>query len=212
MSETEEKETFMARKTLLTIQIAGAAIFGALSIVVSALTTPIIPRFPGWGMAFFDPVSIIWIICFLIFGPVAGILCVIIGSFGLLLFDPTGIGPLFKFMATIPLVIIPTVLLKLHKRKEGELNSPKLKAPKNYASTGIIAIGVRIVLMIIANLIFFTFFANLFEWAETPGTTEAWMLIIIFAIIVNASQGALDLIIPYLVVYKTKLDEKFEIW
>jgi riboflavin transporter FmnP len=64
----DEKETFLAYKSLKTIQIAGAAIFGALSVVISALTTPIIPRIPGWGMAIFDPVSIIWIICFLIFG------------------------------------------------------------------------------------------------------------------------------------------------
>lgn len=202
----------MAKKTLLTLQIAGGAIFGALSIVVSAFTTPIIPRIPGWGIAIFDPVSIIWMICFLIFGPVAGILCCIIGSFGLLLFDPTGIGPLFKFVATIPLVIVPTLILKLYKRKEGEQNSPRLKNPRNFAVTGIISLAVRIAIMIIANLIFFTFFANLFEWAETPVTTEAWMFIIIFAIIVNSYQGVLDLIIPYFVVYKTKLDEKFEIW
>ena len=66
--------------------------------------------------------------------------------------------------------------------------------------------------MIIANVIFFMFFANLFDWAETPTSAGAWMFIIIFAVVVNAYQGALDLIIPYLVVYKTKLDEKFEIW
>jgi riboflavin transporter FmnP len=208
----DEKETFLAYKSLKTIQIAGAAIFGALSVVISALTTPIIPRIPGWGMAIFDPVSIIWIICFLIFGPIAGLLCCAIGAFGLLLFDPTGIGPLFKFIATIPLVIIPTLVLKLFKRKERELNSPKLKNTKNYAFTGILALIVRIVLMIIANVIFFMFFANLFEWAEAPGTIQAWIFIIIFAIVVNAYQGALDLIIPYLLVYKTDLDEKFEIW
>lgn len=211
-ADNEEKETFLAQRSLRTIQIAGAAIFGALSIVVSALTTPIIPRIPGWGMAIFDPVSIIWITCFLIFGPVAGILCCIIGSFGLLLFDPTGIGPIFKFSATIPLVIIPALVLKLFKRKEGELNSPKLKNPKNYAYTGILALLARVVIMIIANVLFFMFFANLFDWAETPTSSGAWLFIIIFAIVVNAYQGALDLIIPYLIVYKTKLDEKFEIW
>ncbi len=212
MVVSEEKETFMAKRTLRTIQIAGGAIFGALSIIISALTTPIIPRIPGWGMAIFDPVSIIWITCFLIFGPIAGVLCCIIGAFGLLLFDPTGIGPIFKFSATIPLVIIPTLILKLFKRKEGKLNSPKLKDPKNFAFTGILALVFRIIIMIIANVIFFMFFANLFEWAETPITSEAWIFIIIFAIVVNAYQGALDLIIPYLVVYKTKLDEKYEIW
>jgi riboflavin transporter FmnP len=212
MVVSEEKESFLAQKSLRTIQIAGAAIFGALSIVISALTTPIIPRIPGWGMAIFDPVSIIWMACFLIFGPVAGILCCIIGAFGLLLFDPTGIGPIFKFSATIPLVIIPALILKLFKRRKGELNSPKLKDPKNFAFTGIIALITRIIIMIIANVIFFMFFANLFEWAQTPGSTEAWIFIIIFAIVVNAYQGVLDLIIPYLLVYKTNLDEKFEIW
>ena len=210
--DVKEKETFMAQKSLRTIQIAGAAIFGALSIVVSALTTPIIPRIPGWGMAIFDPISIIRMTCFLNFGLVAGILCCIIGSFGLLLFDPTGIGPIFKFSATIPLVIVPSLVLKLFKRKQGELNSPKLKVPKNFAFSGILALITRIIIMIIANVIFFLFFANLFDWAETPVGVEAWMLIIIFAIVVNAYQGALDLIIPYLIVYKTKLDEKFEIW
>ncbi|TFG04500.1 MAG: ECF transporter S component [Promethearchaeota archaeon] len=211
MSEIE-KETFIAQRSLRTIQIAGAAIFGALSVVISAITTPIIPRIPGWGMAIFDPVSIIWIICFLIFGPVAGILCCVIGAFGLLLFDPTGIGPVFKFLATIPLVLVPTLILRLFKRKEKVLNCPKLKNSKNYAFTGILALATRIVIMIIANVIFFMFFANLFEWAQTPGSTEAWVLIIVFAIVVNAYQGALDLIIPYLVVFKTNLDEKYEIW
>ncbi|MFX0073397.1 MAG: ECF transporter S component [Candidatus Hermodarchaeota archaeon] len=211
MSENE-KETFMAKKTLRIVQIAGAAIFGALSIVISALTTPIIPRIPGWGMAIFDPVSIIWMICFLIFGPLAGILCCIIGAFGLLLFDPTGIGPFFKFIATIPLIIVPTLILKLYKRKVGEFNSPKLKNLKNFALTGIIALVIRIIIMVFANVVFFMFFTSLFAWAETPASTQAWILIIIFALVVNAYQGILDLIIPYLVVYKTQLDEKFEIW
>ncbi len=43
----------------LAIKVAGAAIFGALSIVVSVYTTGILPR-ATWGIAYFDPVSIIW--------------------------------------------------------------------------------------------------------------------------------------------------------
>ena len=91
-------------------------------------------------------------------------------------------------------------------------NSKKLKQLKNYSITGVISILVRIGIMIIANIIFFMFLTNLFAWAETPVGIEAWTFIIIFAIILNAYQGALDLIIPYLLVYKTKLDEKYEIW
>ena len=55
----EEKESRLSGKPLSTVEIAGGAIFGALSIVVGALTAPILPRVPGWGIAYFDPISII---------------------------------------------------------------------------------------------------------------------------------------------------------
>ena len=36
--------------------------------------------------------------------------------------------------------------------------------------------------------------------------------ILIGAPLINAWQSALDLLIPYLLVFSTRLDEKFEIW
>ena len=58
-------------KNSLSIEIAGAAIFGALSLVLSALTTAVLPRFV-WGMAYFDPVSLIWIMIHARFGKESG--------------------------------------------------------------------------------------------------------------------------------------------
>lgn len=202
-NNNEEKETFMSKKSQLTIQLAGAAIFGALSLVVSIFVVPILPRTPQ-GMAYFDPVSIIWVICFLIFGPLAGILCMIIGFVLLIPFDPSipVIGPLMKLVATFSLVIVPIVLLKLYKKEQGVLQSKKLKNKKNYATYGLLGTAFRIVVMVILNtIVYLAFFGP-----------EGLMFWLILVVIINALQSLWDLLIPYLIVFGTNLDEKFEIW
>ncbi|MFX1339189.1 MAG: hypothetical protein ACFFDK_11320 [Promethearchaeota archaeon] len=202
MSESEEKETFMPKRTQLTIQLVGAAIFSALSLVISVFIVPILPRTPE-GMAFFDPVSIIWVACFLIFGPIAGILCCIIGMILLMPFDPFApIGPLMKFAATLSLIIVPIVLLKLYKREDGVFKSKILKDRKKYIVYGLFGTLFRIVVMVILNIIVYL---ALFG---SQGL-EYWIVLVI---LINALQSVWDLLIPYLLVYGTKLDEKFEIW
>jgi len=201
MSE-EEKETFLAKRSRITVQLVGAAMFSALSLVVSLFIVPILPRTPE-GMAFFDPVSIIWMLCFLIFGPVAGLLCCVIGMFLLMPFDPFApIGPLMKFAATVSLMIVPIVLLKLYKREEGILKSKILKDRKKYVIYGLLGTGFRIVVMVILNIIVYL---ALFGEAGLA----YWIIIVI---IVNTIQSLWDLLIPYLIVFGSKLDEKFEIW
>jgi riboflavin transporter FmnP len=207
MESTEQKqldEEKIARNTNITIQITGAALFGALSIVLS-LFAPVLPRFPNpQGIAYFDPVSIAWILCFLIFGPYAGMLCSFIGFIGLIPLDQSlpVIGPFMKFAATIPLIVIPTLVLKLYRREEGVLKSRKMKNLKNYILTGLIAVAVREVVMILLNIaVFLSFFG--------PTGLGVWVAVIA---IINPFQSIWDLAIPYLVVFRTKLDTKFEIW
>ncbi|MHA1147247.1 MAG: ECF transporter S component [Promethearchaeota archaeon] len=191
---SEEKESKGSKQSKLTIQIAGAAIFGALSIVISFIAA-FLPRNPQ-GFAYFDPVSIIWILCFLIFGPLAGVLCSLIGMVGLMPFDPFApIGPFMKFAATIPMIIVPTILLKLYKTDEDR--SDKLKDPKTYAKVGIISIIIRIAIMVPINIVVFIMFYG------TQGL-EFW---ITFVIIFNILQGIWDLLIPYLIVFKLGIDE-----
>ncbi|MFX1311737.1 MAG: hypothetical protein ACFFHD_03860 [Promethearchaeota archaeon] len=214
----EEKEVSMSPKARLTLEIAGAAIFSALSIVISLYITPIIPRIPGWQIAIVDPISIIWITCLLIFGVRAGLLCTVIGSVGLIISDPSGwVGPFMKFSATLSLIIVPIILLKLYKEDESERKSLKLKNPRNYIIYGVLGIILRIGVMIGLNiLIFLTIwsdylaFTNL-KFLGLPAVT-GWTALIIGAILINAWQSVLDLLIPYLLVFTSKLDEKFEIW
>ncbi|MFX0075905.1 MAG: hypothetical protein ACFE96_10715 [Candidatus Hermodarchaeota archaeon] len=199
---TDEKETVISKSSQFVIQIAGASVFSALSLVLSIFVVPYLPRTPE-GFAYFDPVSIVWVTCYLIFGPLAGILCCGIGSLALMPFDPFApIGPLMKFSATFSLIIIPILLLKLAKRKGNIRESQILKKGKNYIIYGLSGTIFRIFVMVILNIIVYLMFYG------TSGL-EIWIVVVI---LLNALTSLWDLLIPYLVVFGAKLDAKFEIW
>jgi riboflavin transporter FmnP len=216
---TEEKETVMSKSSRIVLQISGAALFGALSLVISAVTTNIVPRIPGWGIAFIDPVSIIWVMCFLVFGAKSGMLCCVIGTFGLMPFDRSLpiIGPLMKFSATFALIIVPILLLKLYRYEEGVKKSQKIKNPRNFIVFGIFGVLFRIGVMMIANyLLFITVLADALPYVSLdflglPGVT-GWTAIIIVVIFINAETSLWDLLIPYVIVFGAKIDQKFSIW
>ncbi|MFW9939576.1 MAG: hypothetical protein ACFFFT_00950 [Candidatus Thorarchaeota archaeon] len=225
MSEARvgEIEVVRSKSSELILQVAGGAIFGALSTVMAITLKPIIDatRIANWGIAMFDPVSWVWIICFLVFGPYAGFISCVTGSFGLLLIDPSGwIGPLFKFCATIPLIIIPYLILKLWERDT--INSKKLKNPKYYVITGGLSIVFRIIVMIFMNYLFFITYWGLenLDYATLPPFFEIFGLkeitgktaVLIFTPVINLYAGVLDLAIPYFLVFGPKLDEKFGFW
>ena len=199
MSETEEKESVRPKKSRLTLQIAGGAIFGALSLVLSFLAA-YLPRTPE-GLAYFDPVSIIWVICYLIFGPLAGLISAVVGMLMLMPFDPFApIGPIMKFTATVSLILPSYLLMKFIKK---DISSGTLKEPKTYATYGVIGIIVRIAVMVPFNIIVYL------ALGYPPELLGAYLIIVV---LINALQSIWDLVIPYLLVYKTKLDEKYEIW
>jgi len=214
----EEKESHMSKSSQLVLQISGAALFGALSLIVSIFTTPFLPRIPIWGIAIIDPVSIIWILCFLIFGTRAGILCCVIGTFGLMPFDSFApIGPIMKFSATFALIIVPILFLKLYKHEEGVRNSQKIKKLRNYVVYGVFGIILRIGVMMIANyLMFITVFAGFLEFMNLGfiglPDISGWTSVIIVVILINAETSIWDLLIPYIVVFGFKIDQKFAIW
>jgi len=214
----EEQESHMSKSSQLVLQISGAALFGALSLIVSIFTTSFLPRIPGWGIAIIDPVSIIWVMCFLIFGTRAGILCCAIGTFGLMPFDSFApIGPVMKFAATFSLIILPIMFLKLYKSEPEVRNSQKIKKLRNYVVYGVFGIILRIGVMMIANfLLFITIFSNILEFVSLeflglPGVS-GWTAVIIVVILINAETSLWDLIIPYIVVFGFKIDQKFAIW
>jgi len=198
----EEKESHMSKSSQFVLQISGAALFSALSLILSIFVTPYLPQTPE-GFAYFDPISIIWVTCYLIFGPLAGILCCGIGSIAMMPFDDWApIGPLMKLAATLSLIIIPILLLKFTKRKENIRKSQILKKPINYIIYGLLGTGFRIIVMVILNSIVYLSFYG-------ASGLEMWIVVVI---LLNALTSLWDLLFPYLIVFGTKLDAKFEIW
>jgi hypothetical protein len=180
-----------------TRKVAVAAVLGALSIALGA-TASFIPRLPGWGIALFDPVSIVWIIAFLIGGIEVGIITTYAGFFGLFLFDPTGVGPVFKFLATVPLILLPWLAMK----RAGKDDGAYLSSRGVYAVYMLFGFIVRLILMIPINLVMVP---ALF------GLTDV-TFIIQYTLILNTLQSIWDTLVPYLVVYRTRLFEDFRLW
>ena len=204
MSEIKpgEKESFRATRSQYTLELTGGAIFAALSGVFAWMAS-ILAR-TGIGMAYFDPISIVWVLALFIFGPIAALISSGAGMLLLMLFDPfSPIGPLMKFAATITLILVYIIALKLYKREQGVSKCEKLKPIKRFLILGVIATGIRIGVMIILNIIVYL------GMGYPIAGLGAWLVTIT---ILNAVQSIWDLAIPYIIVFGLKINERFKIW
>jgi hypothetical protein len=196
--DTAMEPTVQGTTAESTRRIAVAAVLGAVSIALASTAT-FIPRIPGWGIALFDPVSLIWIIAFLLGGIEVGMVTTYAGFFGLFLFDPTGIGPVFKFLATVPMILIPWLAIKFTNVTEG---GKHLANPRTYAKYMILAYLVRLALMIPLNL---WLLAALFG-------IQDYGFVITYTLVLNTLQSFWDASIPFYIVFKTRLFEDFRMW
>lgn len=196
----------------ITLKVAGAGIFAALSLVLNIFSAPLVDalRIPGWYISWFDPVSVVWIAAFFIFGYETGLLTALIGSI-LLNVTPevTGyIGPMMKFAATVPLIIVPWIIMKIRKK---ESSSEYILNKKNLIINGIISAVVRIIVMILLNIIAIEILMPAMNLPFTVGITDynlEWMNLSVVGLvaisvtvgIINAIQTVWDYLISYLLV------------
>ncbi len=179
------------------LQIVTAAVLASLSVAAAPMAS-FLPRLP-WGIALIDPVSLFWIAAFLLGGPYVGLVATGAGTVGLFFFDPTLIGPIFKLIATLPMLVVPWLAVRLFtKSEEGE----ELARPMFYASFSVVAIVARLALMIPMNLVLVPI---LFGYNDVTG-------ILTITISLNVIQGFWDMLIPYLVIHKTPIFENFGLW
>lgn len=210
-SEDEGLElTDVSESSLMTKKIAMAAIFASLSIAITPIAS-VIPRMP-WGIALFDPSSFFWLIAFMLGGPLVGMISMISGAVVLNFFDPFApIGPILKFLATFPLIIIPWLAVKsgIASKLAGEEREEKdrrggdlLANPKVYLILMLVAYCVRLAVMVPFNLaiapIVFPFL-----------TVEE---IFIITLIINTIQTTFDAAIPYILVHPSKVFKNFRLW
>jgi hypothetical protein len=185
-------------------QVVVAGVLAALSIAVAPVAS-MLTRLAGWGIALFDPVSLFWIAAFLIGGIRVGMVSTGAGTIGLFFFDPTGIGPMFKFAATAPMILIPWLGVKKFGRgMGGKFLSRPLRGLTygNYAVLMILAFIVRLLLMIPLNLAIVPIIAPFF----TPDQ------IIAYTLTINAFQSVWDAAVPFIVVFPSTVFDHFKMW
>jgi hypothetical protein len=179
------------------MEIVVASVLASLSIAVAPVAG-ILAR-AGWGIAYFDPVSLFWIAAFLIGGRKVGLVSMAAGTVGLFFFDPTGIGPFFKLVATAPMIIIPWVLAN---RSEHNRKGMYLSDTKAYFTSMLGASILRLCIMIPVNLVVVPIIYPFI------GTFE----IIVFTLTLNAFQSFWDALVPYVIVHMTPIYDKFGMW
>lgn len=180
-------------------QAAFAAIMAAISIASSPIAS-VIPRIPGWDIALFDPVSFFWIIAFLLGGIFVGMVTVFAGTLGLFFFDPSGVGPLFKLLATAPMIIVPWLAVLYIGQRNGGVS---LASPRFYVTAMFLAAMLRLLIMVPTNLVMVPL---LYGDIWTPD------FIVTFTLILNLSQSLWDALIPFLIVHGGQIFKRFGMW
>ncbi len=180
-------------------KIAVGGILASISVAV-APTIGFIARVAGWGIAFFDHVSIFWMIAFLIGGPLVGSISLIAGGIALFPFDPfSPFGPIFKIIATLPMMLVPWYGVR---RLKSEVGGETLSRPRFYATLMFLALLLRLALMIPINIAYMALVAPVFSIE----------MVINFGIILNISQSLWDALIPFIIVYTTGMFKHFKMW
>jgi hypothetical protein len=197
-------------------QLATGVVFAALSIAMTPIAG-MIPRIPGWNIALFDPVSLFWIIAFLVGGPKVGSFSTLTGFVGLFFFDPSApIGPILKLVATSPMIVVPLVGVVLRGGWGETLSSPSdepltgdkrtggsiLSNPLFYAVLMFCAYLLRLVIMVPLNLMIVPALYGPLD----PG------FIVTYTIILNSSQSVFDAVVPWAVVFPTTVFKHFRLW
>lgn len=200
--ETEIQEfelTEISDSTDRVKKIAVGGILASLSVAV-APSVGFIARVAGWGIALFDHVSIFWMVSFLIGGPIVGSISLVAGGLALFPFDPfSPFGPIFKMIATLPMMVIPWYGVR---KLRNEVGGEALSRPKFYATLMVLAFLLRVSIMVPINIAYLALFAPVISLE----------VIINFGIILNAFQSLWDALIPFIVVYPTGLFKYFKMW
>ena len=193
-------------------ELTASSILGALSIFL--VFTPDV-RLP-WGMAALDFIAVPWIIAFLLFGLKSGLLTSTIGFLGIFFFSEEAfpvVGATMKFSATIPLIIVPALVLKFTRSKS---SSESFAVKKVYVFSMAMAIVVRCLVTMFLNYYWAVPFMYNLKPSDVPGTfnfffwgdplsSNPLIYYILGVSLWNTWQGVVDAVVSWFVVYPTNL-------
>jgi hypothetical protein len=200
-------------------KVAAAAILASLSIAVSPVAS-MVPRVPLFGIALFDPISLFWVIAFLVGGIWVGSVSMVAGVIMLNFFDPYPIiGPLLKFLATAPMIVLPWLAVRgangigkdgilsriplLGKGiEEGAEGGSMLSGRYLYGALMFLAYLVRLAVMIPVNLTVVPIL-----WGVSD-----FVFIVGYTLVLNTIQSFWDAFLPFIVIHRTPVFKNYGMW
>ena len=200
----------MSKSLTKSYLIISIAIMSALAIVFDILSDALPLRVP-WGMKI-DFVGTVWVLTYFLYGisaafPVAGITALYIA-----IFMPTGyVGAAMKFIATIPMFLVPDLIshLPFLNRSSKSFNKLTVIVP-----VSIIASAVRLLVTTIVN-----YYWAIPLWTGIPtnmilevmfgGSLPAF---IVFVSTMNVLQGIVDIFVPWFLAFRFRLSTMFGTW
>ena len=188
--------------------IVSTAVLAALSIIFE-----LIPSFRVfWGMKI-DFVGVMWVLAYFLYGLNEALCVSAITTLFILLYSPTGlVGATMKFVATVPMFLVPAGLL--HLPIFTQRASKAFNRILTIMVTGTLAILVRIA---VTSLVNYYWAVPLFLGIPSSVLLERFfggsvLAFVAYVASMNLLQGVVDVVVPWFLAFKVRLAEYFGTW
>lgn len=184
--------------------------FSSLAVIGEVIPSLRVP----WGMKI-DFVGAIWVLAYFLYGVPEALAVSVISTIFMVGYDPGPIGFVggpMKFIATVPMFLVPAALLRLPFFSER--NSRVFKSVLVVSMAGFLAIVVRLIVTCLAN---YYWAVPLFLGMPTDVFMEKVFANSIWAFIVyvaglNVLQGIVDIVVPWFLAFRLRLSDHFGTW
>jgi hypothetical protein len=201
----------VSKKPTKSYLTASIAIMSALAIIFDVFSDVLPLRMP-WGMKV-DFVGTVWVLSYFLYGLSVASSVSVITTLFITLFMPTGfVGGIMKFVATIPMFLVPALVSRLPFFSN--YGSKLFNKTLLIVGVAFLANAVRLLVATAVN-----YYWAIPLWTGIPtGDILAVMFggsileFIIFVAGLNVLQGIIDVVIAWLLAFKFRLSSMFGTW
>ncbi|MDH5770985.1 MAG: hypothetical protein OEZ25_06845 [Candidatus Bathyarchaeota archaeon] len=193
-------------KDTKTYAVVTTAVLSTLSIIFEVIPSFRIP----WGMKI-DFVGVVWVLAYFLYGLKEALGVSVITTLFILGYSPTTfVGATMKFIATLPMFLIPVGLM--HSPFFSEKTSRSFNRLPVMVMMCVLATSVRLIVTSVVNL----YWAIPLFWGITSDAVlEVFGGVVPFVVFVasmNLLQSIVDVVVPWILAYKFKLAEYLGTW
>lgn len=193
-------------KDTKTYAVVTTAVLSTLSIIFEVIPSFRIP----WGMKI-DFVGVVWVLAYFLYGLKEALGVSVITTLFILGYSPTTfVGATMKFIATLPMFLIPAGLM--HYPFFSEKMSRSFNRLPVMVMMCVLATSVRLIVTSVVNL----YWAIPLFWGITSDAVlEVFGGVVPFVVFVasmNLLQSIVDVVVPWILAYKFKLAEYLGTW